>query len=169
MHWAVEVYTTGDPTKPEFVYKKLCMYSYMFKIQSSSKNSIWCSWDVFFHCSKYFLNSSIPFNAFTVLRFIASTLEQSFPLRIFFTLRNEKSHSREIRWLGRVGHWGDAIFGQKLLNTQHGVGRCTCKSPLMKWAKVLTESSKKFTEAKRSLSQQRQLEHYYRWVHRTPT
>ena len=50
------------------------------------------------------------------------------------------------------------VFGEKLLNTQHGVGKCTCKSPIMKWANTLEESSKKFTEAMRSLSQQCQLE-----------
>ena len=49
------------------------------------------------------------------------------------------------------------FFGQKLLNTEHGVGRCACKSPIMKWANTLKESSKKFTEAEHSLSQQCQL------------
>ena len=34
---------------------------------------------------------------------------------------------------------------------------------------MLWESSKKFTEAKHSLSQQRQLAHWYRWVSRTLT
>ena len=29
------------------------------------------------------------------------------------------------------------LFGQKLLTTQCGVGRCACKLPIMKWAKVL--------------------------------
>ena len=57
------------------------------------------------------------------------------------------------------GTRGHAIFGQKLLNTQHSVGRCTYKSPIMKWAKMLKESSKKFTEAKCNLSQQHQLVH----------
>ena len=46
------------------------------------------------------------------------------------------------------------FFCQKLLNTQHGVGRCANKSP-MKWANALKESSKKFTEAKGSLSRKR--------------
>ena len=32
---------------------------------------------------------------------------------------------------------------KKLLNTQHGVGRFTGKSPTMKWANALKESSKK--------------------------
>ena len=47
------------------------------------------------------------------------------------------------------------------------MGRCTHKSPIMKWANALKESSKKFTEAKCSLSQQCQLVHWYRWVPRT--
>ena len=36
-----------------------------------------------------------------------------------------------------------AIFGQKLMNTQHSVGRYAHKSAIMKWANVLKESSKK--------------------------
>ena len=48
--------------------------------------------------------------------------------------------------------------------TQSSVGRCACKPPIMKWASALKESSKKFTEAKHSLSQQCQLVHRYRWV-----
>ena len=40
------------------------------------------------------------------------------------------------------GHGGHAGFGQKLLNTQHSVGRHTCKSPIMKWANTLKESLK---------------------------
>ena len=51
-----------------------------------------------------------------------------------------------------MGHGGDVLFGQKLLNTQHSVGRCAHKSPIMKWANALKESSKKFTEVERSLS-----------------
>ena len=51
------------------------------------------------------------------------------------------------------GVWGDhAIFGQKLLNMQCGAGRCTHKSPIVKWANVFKESSKNFTEAKHSLT-----------------
>ena len=55
--------------------------------------------------------------------------------------------------IGRVGHRGHAVFGQKLLTTQHSVVRCAHKSPFMKWANTLKESSKKFTDAKCSLSQ----------------
>ena len=35
-----------------------------------------------------------------------------------------------------------ADFGQKLLNTQCGMGRCAHKSPIMKQANVLKESQK---------------------------
>ena len=41
-----------------------------------------------------------------------------------------------------VEHRGHAIFGQKLLNTQCCVGKCTGKSTIMKWEKTLEESSK---------------------------
>ena len=33
------VYKRGDPPKTEFIYNKLCIYSYMFKLQSLSKYS----------------------------------------------------------------------------------------------------------------------------------
>ena len=49
----------------------------------------------------------------------------------------------EIGWIGRVGHGGHTVFGQKLLNMQHCVDRYAHKSPIMKWANMLKESSKK--------------------------
>ena len=64
---------------------------------------------------------------------------------------------------------GDTVLGQKLLNTQHGVNRYACKSPIMKWAKALKVFKKKLTEAECSLSQQRQLIRRYRWVSTTLT
>ena len=55
----------------------------------------------------------------------------------------KKSHSGQ-DWVNREGGaWGQKIFfGQKLLNTQHGLGRYAHKSPIMKWANALKESSK---------------------------
>ena len=47
-------------------------------------------------------------------------------------------------------HEDHAVFGQKLLNTQHGVGRCARKSPIMKWAnslKVFEKTSLKLNAA----------------------
>ena len=110
----------------------------------------------------------MPFRASAVFCFTSSTLAKHFPLRNFFIQgnKNRLSGQDRVNW-GKPG--GHAIFGQKMLNTECGVGRCSCKSPIMKWANTLKDSSKKFTEAKCSLSQQCQLVHWYRWVPRTLT
>ena len=74
-------------------------------------------------------------------------ISKMFPFEEFFHPGKQKKKSRgEIGCIGRVGHGGHAILGQKLLNIQHSVGRCTCKSPIMKWAnalKVLKKNSLK--------------------------
>ena len=62
-----------------------------------------------------------------------------FPFEDFFSFRETKKVSPdEVGWIGRVGHRSHTIFAQKLLNTQWGVGRCACKSPIMKWAKAMS-------------------------------
>ena len=43
-----------------------------------------------------------------------------------------------MEWIGRVGHGGHAVFGQKLLNTKGHMSSCTHKSPIIKWANVLS-------------------------------
>ena len=157
----------GDPKPPlEFIYKKSCIYSYMFKLQSPSK---YCPFDVvhlsrhLFHCSKQFLNSSILmlFSASAIL-FHLSHISKMFPFEYLFHLG--KQNKVAWGWDGvnkEGGAQGSCCFGQKLLITQHSVGRCAHKSPIMKWAN--------FTEAKHSLSQQCQLVHWHRWVPRTLT
>ena len=62
---------------------------------------------------------------------------------------------------GGRGVKGDYMvyFYKKLLDTQHSVGGYTGRSPIMKWANSLKESSKKITEAKHSLS------HHHHPVH----
>ena len=42
-----------------------------------------------------------------------------------------------------MGDGGHAIFGQKLLNTQHGVGRWACKSPIIEMGKGVERVFKK--------------------------
>ena len=153
----------------KFIYKNLCIYSYTVKLQLPSKYS---PFDIihlsrcFSHCSKQLLNSWIfmPFSASAVPCFTSSTSAKHFPLRTFFTRETKtKSYSGWDQVNREGGTRGSCHFGKKLLNTQFCVGRCTHKSPIMKWANVLKESSK-ITEAKCSLSQQCQLGHYYRWV-----
>ena len=112
----------------------------MFKPQSPSKYS---PFDAVHpsrlsHCSREFLNTLIlmPFSASAIFCFTSSTSARLFPLRIFFIQGNKKS-LWEIGWTGRVGHGGCAGFGQKLLNTQRGMGRCSRRSPVVKWANAL--------------------------------
>ena len=96
----------------------------------------------FFHCSTQFLNSSILV-LLLFFCFTSSTLAKHFPLRTFFHGGNKNVAQGKVRWIGRVGHGGHAVFAQKLLNTQLSVGRYTFES-----------SPQKFTEAEHSLSQQ---------------
>ena len=86
-------------------------------------------------------------------------MAKCFPLRTFFYPgKQRKVIPGKIDWIGRVEYGSHAVFGQKLLNTQRGVGRWARKSSIMKsWANSLKESSKKAAEAERSLSQQHQL------------
>ena len=116
----------------------------MFKLQPPSKYSPFDTIHLLrclSHCSKQLLNLTIvmPVSACAISCFISSTWAKHFPLRMFFIQgnNNKKITQGESRRIGSVGHGGHAIFGQKLLNTQHSVGRCTCKSPIMKWANVL--------------------------------
>ena len=146
----------------------------MFKLQLPSKYSAFDAVHLtrwFFHRSERVLNLSIlkSFGASAIFCFTSTASAKCFPLRTFLIWENKKKVMwGKIGWTGRVGHGGHAILGQKLLNTQHGVGRCSCKSPITKWANMLS-LQKKFTEAKLRLSQQRQLVHWHRWVPRTLT
>ena len=87
----------------------------------------------------------IPFSASAGFCFTSSTSVKHFTLRTFFIWGNKNKVTwGKIRCIGRVRHWGHAIFCQKLLNTQWGVGRWALQSPIMKWVKYV-ESSKKIS------------------------
>ena len=96
----------GTPKWNLFI--KLCTYSYMFNLQSPSKNS---SFDAihlsrhFFHCSKQFLNSSVlmPFSASA--KFLVSPLRhlQNVSLWELFSSEKQKSHLDKVGWIRRVG------------------------------------------------------------------
>ena len=75
----------------------------------------------------------MPFSASVVFGFTSSTSAKHFPLRIFFHVeKQQKVAWGEIGKIESVRHGGPAIFGQKVLNTQSGVGRYAGKSPIMK-------------------------------------
>ena len=79
----------------EFIYKKLYIYSYMFKLQSSSKYSPFDAIHLsihFFHCSKQFLNSSILmlFSASAISLFHLFPIRKTFSSEEFFHLGKQK-------------------------------------------------------------------------------
>ena len=120
--------------KTEFIYKKLYIYFYMLKLQSTSKYSPLDAVHLlrrFFHCSKQFLNSLIlmPFSTSAIFYFISSTSAKHFPLRTFFT-QGGKCPLGPDRVNREGGAQGHAIFG-------------ACIPPIMKWTNTLKESSKK--------------------------
>ena len=139
--------TRGTIKPSEFIYKKLCIYSYMV-IQLPSK---FCPCDVI-HLSRLFSTAQNSFWThwfwclLVLLPFFVHLFHNSkmFPFEDIFSTRetNKKIAQGELGWIGRVGHGGHVIFGQKLLNTQCSVGRCTRKSPIMEWANMVKESSK---------------------------
>ena len=147
----------------------------MFKLQSPSE----CSpFDVihlsrlFYHCSKQFLKASVwmPCSASAVFLFHLFLFGNTFPFENFFYSGKQKNPScaRWDRVNRECGAWGSCCFWSKtaehsvwygqvqLWITHHEMGKCV-------------ESSKKFTEVECSLSQQRQLVHWYTWAPRTLT
>ena len=88
----------GAQKTMEFIYKKLCTYSHMFKLQSPSKCSPLDAVPLsrrFFHCSKQCLISSIflPFSFTAVFCLISSTWAKRFPWRTFSIPGNKKGRS----------------------------------------------------------------------------
>ena len=147
----------------------------MCKFQSPSKYSpfdVITYWDIFSHCSKQFLNLSIlmPFSASAIVCFHHLPIRKTFPFQDIFHLGKQKE-SLGVRLGKREGGaqgsywflvkncwtlsamWSGALVNHPSWNRQ------------MRWKGL----QKKLTEAKCSLSQQRQLVHWCRWVLRTLT
>ena len=96
-------YEGGPQKKLEYIYKNLCIYSDMFKLQSPLKYSPSDAIPLlrfYFYCSKQFLNSSIlmAFSASAIFCFTSSTLANHFPLGTFFIQGNKK----KVTW-GEIG------------------------------------------------------------------
>ena len=130
-------------------------------------------WNIF-PLLKIVLNSLIfmPLSwHFFVCLFHLFHIGKTFPFEDFFHLERQKICCSGWDRMDREGRaWEPCcLWGGQPLNTQHSVGRCACKSPIMKWTNTLKESSKKFTEAEHRLSQQHQLVHGYRWLPRRLT
>ena len=137
----------GTP-KPHNLFIKHCVFICMclnFSHLQSTLHLVNTPIKTFFHCSKQFFNSFtlMPFSASAVLCYTSSTLSGFVFLWGLFNWGNKNVAQGwdRVRW--RVGHRGHAIFGQRLLNTQCGVGRPTYKSSILKWANTLKEVLKK--------------------------
>ena len=143
---SMEIYE-GGLKNLEFIYKKFCIYSYIWKLQSPSKYS---PFDVirllrlFSTAQKQFLDLLILM-LFSVSAFFVSPLpyrQNIFLWRLFSSGKTKKSCSGRDQVNVEGGPWESSCFGQKLLNTQCGVGWCARKPPITKWANILKESSK---------------------------
>ena len=93
---------------PEFMYKKLCVYSYMFKLHSPSKYSPFDAVHLlrhFFHCSKQFWTRWFDaFQFFCCFLFRLFHISKTFPFEDFFHGGGKVAWG-EIKWTGRVGMW----------------------------------------------------------------
>ena len=111
--------TRGEPPKTN-IYKNMCIYSYMFKLQLPSKNSPLdavhllrlfspaqnSSWTCQFWC----LLVLLPFSVSSLSH------QQNVSLWGLFFIRGNKRKSQlglKIRWIGWVGHRGPWYFGSK--------------------------------------------------------
>ena len=129
------------PPKLEFICKKLHILTCLnFSLLRSTLHLMqFTHWDIFSTAQNslrthwfWCLLVLLVFSCFP-----SSTLAKHFPLRTFFIQGSKKNVTWDkITWIGRVGYGGHAVLSQKLLNTQHRVGRCTYKSPIMKWANM---------------------------------
>ena len=151
----------------------MCIYSYMLKLHSPSKYAPFDAIHLLrlFSSSQKFLSSSILMSLHASARFCftSSTLAKHF-FEDFFHPRTQKESIWGWDQVHREGGaQGHAMFGQKLLNTQPGVGRCACESSIVKWANALKESSKKIPWSWTQPLTQCQLVHWCRWVLRIVT
>ena len=142
-------YTRGMPQTLNLFFKN-CVFFLTCLNFSHLQNILllmqYIYWDIFSTAQNHF--QTRQFWRLLVLLllfcFTSSASAKRFPLRTFFIHKQTKKVTwGEIRWIGRVGHHDYAVFAQKLLSAQCSVGRCTCKSPVMKWANTLREVFKK--------------------------
>ena len=98
----------GTQESLEFIYKKLCIYSYKFKLQSPSKYSTFDA----IHLSRLFpllksVVDLVDFDAFLCFchfLFHLFFFGVMFPFEDFFHPGKQKKSLGEIWWIGRVGH-----------------------------------------------------------------
>ena len=133
-----------DPPKNPDLFIKSVYLFLMFQLQLPSKYAPFAAIHLlrlFFHCSKQLLNLSIliPLSISAIFCCHLFHIDKIF----FFMQVNKKSCLVTLGKWGGVRHKGHAVLCQKLLNTQHSLDGCACKSPIVKWANALKQSSRK--------------------------
>ena len=143
--FSVSCFIWGGTQKVEVIYKKLCIYSYTFKLQPPSKypplDAIYLS-RCFVHCSKQCLTLSIlvSFSTSAVFCFTSSMLVKRFPGDFFHPEKKQKKCHLQWDWVNRnCGAWSSCWFGLKTAEHSEQCGKCTCKLPIMKWTNTLIE------------------------------
>ena len=129
----------GGTQNPQNLFIKYCVFilrclnfSHLIQYKdlfSTLVNSFWTRWF---------------WRLLVLLPFFVSPLPhcKTFPFEDFFHPGGKKKVIQgKISWIGRVGQWGHTVFGQKW-KIQHGVGRCTRKSTIRKWANMLSLQKK---------------------------
>ena len=160
----------------ECIYEKFCIFSYVFKFQSplkyspfdamhlsrcysTAQNSFWTRQ---FWCLLVLLAFSVHF----------SHIGKTFPSEDFFFVRETKKESLGARSpVNREGGaWGSCHIWSETAKHWVRCGQVRSSITQQEMGKrVERVFKKKFAEAECSLSQQRQLVHWSRWVPRTLT
>ena len=169
----IYIYIWGG-TQKTGIYKKLCIYPYMFKLQSPSNYSPFDTIHLsrcFFHCSKPFLNSLIllPLSASAVF---VSTLphRQNVSLwELISSSKTKKGHSEQDQVNREGGAWGSCCFLVKNCWTLSSVWAGVLVNHPSWNGKMRWNSLQKPIHWAECSLPQRQLEHSYRWVPRTLT
>ena len=166
----------GDPKKLEFIYKKLCIYFYMFKLQSPSNYSPFDA----IHLSRLFSTAQSSFWTrqfwyllVLLLVFFVSPLPQQQNISLWGLFssgktKQNKSCSGQDQVNTEGGLRGHAIFWSRTAEHSAWCGQVRSYITHHEMGNSIERVfQKKLTEAKHSLSQQCQLVHGYRCFPRT--
>ena len=153
--WLLSDYTQGNAhegTQKWNLFIKNCVFiptCLNFSLLQSALYLMHYTYQDFLPLLRTVSNSSIlkPFRASAFFLFYFFHIGKNiFLWGQFLSGGNQKKVTRvEIGRIGRAGLQGHAVVGQTLLNTQRCVGRCAHKSPIMKRANALKESSEKYS------------------------
>ena len=146
LFYLIHICERGPKNQNLFIKNFIFILTYLnFSHLQTTLHLIQCTYQYFFPPLKIVFEL-VDFDAFSasavfLFHLILQGKAKCFPWRISFHVGKQKKSCSG--WRGWVGQGVHVVFGQKLLNIQHSMGRFTCKSPIMKWANALKESSKK--------------------------